>query len=79
MCGHLPILIARSASNRFQWLMAMIGLRTGEPLLGLEKVGSSESPVAPLVDVRLAKTPRAVLASSMPTTATQMMRSNDWV
>jgi hypothetical protein len=34
MCGHLPILIARCASKRFQWLMAMIGLPTGESLLG---------------------------------------------
>jgi hypothetical protein len=44
MCGHLPILIARCASKRFQWLMAMIGLPTSESLLGLEKVALSESP-----------------------------------
>jgi hypothetical protein len=30
MCGRLPILIAKYASKRFQWLMAMIGLPTGE-------------------------------------------------
>jgi hypothetical protein len=30
MCGHLPILFAKYASKRFQWLMAMTGLATGE-------------------------------------------------
>jgi hypothetical protein len=30
MCGRLPILIAKYASKSFQWLMAMIGLSTGE-------------------------------------------------
>jgi hypothetical protein len=42
MCGHLPILIARCANKRFQWLMAMIGLPTGESLLGVEKVTLSK-------------------------------------
>jgi hypothetical protein len=30
MCGRLQILIAKYASKRFRWLMAMIGLPTGE-------------------------------------------------
>jgi hypothetical protein len=55
MCGHLPILVARYASKRFPWLTAVIGY-----LPALEKVASSESPVAAL-DVR----------SGKPTTATQ--------
>jgi hypothetical protein len=55
MCGRLPILIARYASKRFQWLMAMIGLPTDESLF---KVGFVDSPVAPLIDVRLVKEAR---------------------
>jgi hypothetical protein len=55
MCGYLSTLIARHASKRFQWLMAMIGLPTDESRLGLEKVALSESSVAPLVNVHSRK------------------------
>jgi hypothetical protein len=41
MCGHLAILIAKYASKRFQWLMTMIGLPTGESLLGFEESGGT--------------------------------------
>jgi hypothetical protein len=51
MCGHPPILIARYVSKRFQWLTEMIGLLTGESLLGLEKVALSESPPLPTIAV----------------------------
>jgi hypothetical protein len=47
MCGHLLILIAKYASARFHWPMALIGLPTGESLLGLEKLALSESPRFP--------------------------------
>jgi hypothetical protein len=53
MCGHLLILIAKYASRRFQWPMAMIGLPTGESLLSLEKLALSESPLLPTAVVYL--------------------------